>query len=101
MPPAIQSALRGSGIFNTSAPAFRDDGICKFVAVFDALVRVNGKGAGMFLSRGGCRQGYAMPVKFKTPNVRGKKVQCAVKIKQKHRRSMRISWIPGQSENPR
>ena len=69
VPPEILSTLHSSGIYNTSAPQFSNDEISTFVAVFDAQARIAGKGAGMFLSRDGCRQSYVMPIKFKTPKV--------------------------------
>jgi len=95
-PSTIQNTLHDSGIFNTSAPVFSDDEISTFVAVFDAVARVEGKGAGMFLSRDGCRQGYVMPVKFKTNYVG--KTQDEAKTKTQEKQEMILASLNSLAE---
>ena len=43
VPSAIQNTLHNSGIYNTSAPQFSNNGIITFVAVFDAQARIAGR----------------------------------------------------------
>ena len=82
-PSTIQNTLHDSEIFNTSAPVFSGDEISTFVAVFDAVARVEGTSAGMFLSRDGYRQGYVMPVKFKINYVEKKQGDVKTKTQEK------------------
>jgi len=91
-------ALHDSGIFNTSTPVFSDDEMSTFVAVFDAVARVKGKSAGMFLSCDGCRQGYVMPVKFKTPKVEGENDQREVKTKTQKKQEMTLASLKSLAE---
>ena len=100
-PSTIQNTLHDSGIFNTSAraPVFSDDEISTFVAVFDAVARVKGKSAGMFLSRDGCRQGYVMPVKFKINHVGKKQGEAKTKTQEKQETILTSLKILAKEQN--